>query len=253
MERISFKNSRNKTLIGNLYHSASQAIIIMVHGFTSDKFSKGRFQILAEAFNQAGIAVLTFDLSGCGESDDDSLTVDKEVDDLNSAIGFVLSRGYQKIALYGHSLGSLICLKSWTPIIVTMVLSGALTDAMTYQWDEYFSREQMKELKERGYITIERVNSLRTTVIVYKQMLKDFEEINQKQLLEQVHCPVLIIHGNAINDKEECLLLQKSKKGMKYLPKGSELEVIDGADHRFLEHLDTLKELAKNWYIKHIF
>lgn len=43
LERVLFSNSRNKTLVGHLYPSHSTSIIIMAHGFTSDKFSKGRF------------------------------------------------------------------------------------------------------------------------------------------------------------------------------------------------------------------
>jgi hypothetical protein len=52
MERILFVNSRNKTLAGHLYPSHSQSII-MAHGFTSDKCSKGRFEILANTFNRS--------------------------------------------------------------------------------------------------------------------------------------------------------------------------------------------------------
>jgi pimeloyl-ACP methyl ester carboxylesterase len=252
MERVLFVNSRNKTLVGHLYPSHSQSIIIMAHGFTSDKCSKGRFEILANTFNQSGFNVLTFDFSGCGESDDDSLTVDKEVDDLQAAIQFVKSRGYQKIGLYGHSLGSLICLKSYTPEIETMVLSGALTDAMKYDWDQYFSKKQMMELKEKGCLTIKREGKFRNKIVIDKQMLKDFEEINQPELLKRVKCAVLIIHGNNEKDEEELLLLERSKRGMQYLPKNSKLQIIDGATHSFLEHLDILKHLANHWYVKHM-
>ncbi|WP_044747924.1 hypothetical protein [Bacillus alveayuensis] len=51
MERVLFVNSRNKTLVGHLYPSHSRSIIIMAHGFTSDKCSKGRFEILANCFS----------------------------------------------------------------------------------------------------------------------------------------------------------------------------------------------------------
>lgn len=34
------------------------------------------------------------------------------------------------MALYGHSLGSLICLRAYAPEVATMVLTGALTDTM---------------------------------------------------------------------------------------------------------------------------
>lgn len=65
----------------------------MCHGFMSSRYSKGRFERLSTAFNKSGHSALLFDLSGCGESDDDILTVEKEVDDLKSAIQFVKSKG----------------------------------------------------------------------------------------------------------------------------------------------------------------
>ena len=250
MVRVTFTNSNNLTLVGNLYPSVSVAIIIMCHGFTSNKYSKGRFERLIKAFNKSSFSALAFDFSGCGESDDDSLTVDKEVDDLRSAIIFAKSKGYKRIALYGHSLGSLICLKCYNPEIITMVLSGALTDSMHYNWDEFFTEVQMKELKEKGYITEPTPDDVRKTIVIDKQMLIDFESIDQKELLKNITCPVLIIHGN--NDDEETLLCEISKRGMVLLSEGSKLEIIDGANHSFLEHYDILIDLSNEWFVKHI-
>lgn len=117
MERVTFTNSRNLTLVGNHYKAESESIIIMCHGMLSEKDSRGRAEKLVKAFNESGFNALTFDFSGCGESDDDSVTVSKEIDDLKAAIAYVKERGYKKIALYGHSLGSLICLNCYTPEI----------------------------------------------------------------------------------------------------------------------------------------
>ena len=250
MERVIFNNSEKLTLVGNLYPAVSESIIIMCHGFTSNKYSKGRFERLAKAFNKSGFSALAFDFRGCGESDDDSLTVDKEVDDLRSAIDFAKSKGYKKIALYGHSLGTLICLKCYTPEIITMVLSGALTDSMHYNWDEVFTKEQMQELKEKGYITESIPNEDREKIIIDKQMLIDFESINQRELLKNVTCPVLIIHGN--NEEEEILLCERSKRAMPLLSEDSKLEIIDGANHSFLEYYDILINLANDWFVKYL-
>ncbi|WP_027626368.1 alpha/beta hydrolase [Clostridium lundense] len=245
MERVVFTNSDNLTLVGNLYPSFSDSIIIMCHGFLSNKYSRGRFENLIKAFNKSGFSALAFDFRGCGESDDDRLTVNKEVDDLKSAISFVKSKGYKKIALYGHSLGTLICLKSCTSEIITMVLSGALTDSMNYNWNEFFTKEQMQELKEKGYITEPTPDDE-----VREKILIDFELINQKELLNNIICPVLIIHGN--NDDEEKLLCERSKKALSLLSTDSKLEIIPGANHSFLEHYDILINLANNWFVKHI-
>ena len=250
MERVTFKNSRNLTLVGNLYSSTSESIIVMCHGFMSDKHSKGRFDRLATAFYKSGHSALNFDFSGCGESDDDILTVEKEVDDLKSAIQFVKSIGYKKIALYGHSLGTLICLKNYTPEIITMVLSGALTDSTKYNWYEIFSRNQMQELEEKGYLTEYTPQEVRNKIVVDKRILKDFELINQKELLKNVNCPVLIIHGN--NDEEEKLLYERSKTAMTLLSNVSKLEVIDGANHNFLDHFHIVVKLTTEWFTKHL-
>ena len=249
MERVIFTNSKELTLVGNFYPSVSDSIIIMCHGFISNKYSKGRFERLIKVFNKSGFSALAFDFRGCGESDDDSLTVDKEVEDLKSAIEFAKSKGYKKIALYGHSLGSLICLKCYTPEIITMVLSGALTDSMHYNWKDVFTKEQMEELKEKGYITEPTPEDIREKIIIDKQMLNDFESIDQKKLLKNITCPVLIIHGN--NEDEEILLCEKSKRAMRLLSKDSKLEIIDGANHSFLEHYDILIDLTNEWFIKH--
>jgi pimeloyl-ACP methyl ester carboxylesterase len=75
--------------------------------------------------NTPNCSALASDFSGCGESDDDSLPVAKQVDDLRSAIA--RAQGFQRIGLFGNSLGTLICLRAYSPEIATMILMGAVT------------------------------------------------------------------------------------------------------------------------------
>lgn len=250
MERISFKNSRSLRLVGNLYSSNSKTIIIMCHGFMSDKYSKGRFDKLATAFNKCGFDALVFDFSGCGESDNDSLTIETEVDDLKSAISHVISKGYERIALFGYSLGTLICLKSYIPEIVTMVLLGALTGPMKYNWDEFFTQEQMKELEENGSIIEYISGGTRNKIIIDRKVIEGFELIDQGELLKEVKCPVLIIHGDG--DEEESLLYEKSKVAINLLSTDSRIEVINGATHSFLDYFDMVVKLSTDWIKKHL-
>jgi pimeloyl-ACP methyl ester carboxylesterase len=254
IERIEFANSRKGKLVGDhfkiLLNKMTDAVIIMCHGFTSDRKSKGRFERLSKGFNESGFDALAFDFSGCGESSGEKLTMENETDDLSSAINFVKLLGYKKIALYGHSLGSLICLRAYTPEIITLVLSGALTDSMTYDWEEFYSKEQMAFLKEHGYF-IQQVNSaFRRESKIDKTMLDGFEKINQVELLSRIKCPTLIIHGN--NGKEENQLLERSQRGLKLLPQGSKLEVIDGSSHSQMEHYDELIKVACAWFKKNL-
>jgi pimeloyl-ACP methyl ester carboxylesterase len=68
------------------------------------------------------------------------------------------------------------------------------------------------------------VSQKQRKVIIDKQMLLDFELVDQKKLLTNVKCPVLIMNGDA--DEEERDLYLLSREGMKWLPKGSQLDSI---------------------------
>ncbi|MBU3941755.1 MAG: alpha/beta hydrolase, partial [Nanoarchaeota archaeon] len=195
-----------------------------------------------------GYNILSFDFSGCGESDDDTLTVEKQVDDLNSAIKFVKSKGYQNIGLFGHSLGGLISLKCFTPEIVTMVLWAPVTNKIKYRWDKRYSKEQLQELEDKGYLTLIRDKGVRRKILIDKRMLAYRESIDQKDLLNNVNCPIMIIHGN----KDESVPYTDSQDVIKLLSSDSELEIIDGANHGFYNHLDILIDLTKKWFIKHL-
>ena len=67
MELVTFTNSNNLTLVGNLYPSVSDAIIIMCHGFTSNKYSEERFERLNKAFITCPVLIIH------GNNDDEKI------------------------------------------------------------------------------------------------------------------------------------------------------------------------------------
>jgi len=194
--------------------------------------------------------VLAFDFSGSGESDDDSLTVGKQVDDLNCAIKYVSDKGFKKIGLLGLSLGGLICLKVYSPDknIKTMVLWAPVTAKKENYAEKKFTPEQLQELKEKGYVTRIREKGIRKRIIIDKQMTYDREAVNQKEILSRIDCPVLIIHGN----KDESVPLEDSKSAIQYLNPESKLEIIEGANHDFTEQLDAFITLSTNWFKQYL-
>ncbi|MBI3682310.1 MAG: alpha/beta hydrolase [Acidobacteria bacterium] len=250
VQRVEFRNSRGLRLAGEFYRAGSNSTVVMAHGFTSDRSSSGRFPLFASALNRAGYDALAFDFTGCGESDNETLTMGKQTEDLHAAVQFAYSYGLEHVALLGNSLGGLVCLRAYSPDIVTMVLLGAATGPVHYQWDAYFSPEQMRELRVTGRITIHKTEGARRWVVVERQLLLDFEQIDQPQLLSAVNCPVLLIHGD--DDDEERQLLLRSRQGMEYLPPGSRLEVIQGAGHGFRSHLDAVVQLLLGWVQQHM-
>ena len=244
MEKITFKNSRNKILVGNLSSLKSKSIIILSHALANDKSERGKLDAVTDKLNDSGYNTLAFDSSGCGESDDDTLTIEKQVDDLKSAIEFVKSKGFEKIALFGHSIGGLVSLKAYSPEIKTMVLWSSVTNKVKYQWKDKLSKKQLKELKEKGYFTRTRKNAIREVYHIDKQMLQERESVNQKELLQNINCPVLIIQGT----KDTSIPIEDSKNAMNLLPKGSQLEIVENADHDFTEHVREMVELTNNWF-----
>jgi pimeloyl-ACP methyl ester carboxylesterase len=249
MEKITIKNSRNQNLVGEFYPSSSNSVVIMVHGFTGDKSEFGMFDKIAESLNKNNFNVIKFDFAGCGESDDESLTADKQIEDLQDIIKYVQRKEIKNIALFGQSLGGLISFKCYTPIIKTMVFTAPVTDKVTYPWDKRYSTEQLKELKEKGFITKTRDEGVRKKFIIDKQMLVDRETVNQKELLQNITCPVLIIHGN--DDKH--VSQTDSERAIKLLSKESKLEILEGADHGFKnQYLDKVIELTNDWFNKYL-
>ena len=250
IRKVYFYNSKKQKLAGILEESnKSKDIIIMTHGFTGDK---NVFTAISKNILQNGFNVLRFDFSGCGESEDTSLTIDKQMDDLKSAIKFVKNKGFENIALVGYSLGGLISIKVYDKQIKTIILLAPLTDSRK-DYRKKYSKEQLEELNSKGYITKISKGAIREKVIIDKKIIEFIERgINQRELLSNVKCPVLIIHG----DKDDRVPLEFSKKAIKYLSQDSRLEILKGADHKniFLleNYINSVSKLCINWFKKYL-
>ncbi len=248
VEQITFTNRRGLRLVADHYPAQTDTVVVMAHGYTSHKRWAGRFPYIAAQLNQHGYAALAFDFAGCGDSDDDSLRADKLAQDVHAAVDQARAMGYQRIALWGHSLGARLCLMAKPLWATTMVLSGAGTTPMHYHWPDYYSAEELAELAATGRMTIEAAPGCRRqTQVVEAQMLRDFAEFEQAALLHDLPCPVLIVNGNHPDDAEECALLAGNRQGLHLLPTGSRHTVIEGARHNFADHLPQLAELGVAW------
>lgn len=107
MEKVNFKNSRGLNLIGQLYPNNPDKLIILIHGWCSNK-DRERFFDLANRIESEGYSFLRFDQANCGESEGDEVTIKNNIDDVKSSIAFAKERGYKEIGLIGESLGELL-------------------------------------------------------------------------------------------------------------------------------------------------
>ncbi len=247
MKRVVFKNSRNQSLIGHFYSSKSKSAIIMSHGIGGDKSEDGKFDKIAQSLNESNFNVLTFDFSGFGESCNEIVTLNKMTDDLKSAINFMKLKGYKKIGLFGWSIGGLVSLKCFET--ETMFLWAPITNRINYDWwKKHYSSNQLKELKDEGRIIKIIEKGIRKNIILDYQLVNDLENINQKDLLKNVNCPILIVHGK----KDNSISYTNSEQAIKLLSKDSKLKLIDDADHGFCGYMDIIIKLSKDWFLNHL-
>jgi putative redox protein len=252
MRRVRFTTTRGVSLAGDLHSSSGDVAVVLAHGLGSDRRSRGRFDRIAADLTGLGYAVLAFDFGGCGGSDDEALSVAGEVEDIRSALAFVTSHGYRRHVLYGHSLGSLGCLRAANGTVETMAFSGALTGPMHYHWPDYYAPALLAALERDGTMRIPDVNeNARTSLLLSRQTLLDFEQIDQAVLLDAVRCPVLLVHGDSPRDAEELELLAHSRRGLPRLPAGSRLAVVPGSGHGFdgVYHHE-LRQLVCDWIVE---
>lgn len=247
MEKVNFENSRGLNLAGNYWESDSDAAVIMSHGFTGDKTEWGYFDTVAESLHEAGYNVLTFDFSGSGESNDDPITVEKEVDDLDSAIQYLEEKDHiERIGLYGHSLGGLVSLRNDRPEVEAMVLTSPVTARVEDYGAHRFDNDDTFTYED-GIYTKHRDRGVRDQIPIDEKIIEERREVDQDHLLSDIETPVLIIHGK----QDSVVSLEDSREAVEKLETG-EIRVIEGLDHSYDTHYDQIIENAENWFSQYM-
>jgi pimeloyl-ACP methyl ester carboxylesterase len=250
MARVTFASSQGVELVGTLQEVAPENLVILTHGFSSDRRSRGRFEYISRCLNERGFSTLAFDFGGCGESGDARVCLAREADDLRAAVAYARTLGYSRFALWGNSLGSRVALEVNPEGTWAMVLTGAGTGPVQYHLPDHFSPVQLADAQAQGWFGVPLADGPRAEMIVDAQFLADLTAGDQESLLSAVRCPVLIIHGDG--DAEERLLLQTSRRGLRFLPPGSAIEVLPGARHGFFGYIDRIVALGGVWLDAHL-
>jgi len=88
---------------------ADDVAIVLAHGFTLH-WQHGAVWKVATALNR-GCGVITFDFRGHGRSGGMSTLGDREIRDVDVALGYARELGYQRVATVGFSMGASIVLR----------------------------------------------------------------------------------------------------------------------------------------------
>ncbi|WEL23850.1 alpha/beta hydrolase [Candidatus Nanohalovita haloferacivicina] len=241
MQKVKFENGRGRKLVGNYHEADSDAGIVMSHGFTGDKHEWGYFDKVAEALNEAGYNVLAFDFSGGGESNKSPITAEKEIEDLDAAIEYIRSRDVERVGLYGHSLGGYISLKNYRSEVKAMVLTAPVTSSI-----DLSKKNLLWTVLARLVGRVPSVNywkNKKQLMWIGSKIVDEMKHVDQEELLSEVGCPVLIIHGS----EDEVVDLEDSKKAVEKLEAG-ELKVVEGLTHDYDKNLDEVIEATESWF-----
>jgi alpha-beta hydrolase superfamily lysophospholipase len=244
MQKVNFQNSEGLNLFGALHtpEETTNSAVIISHAFTASKDRK-RLVETAEALANNGITAFRIDFGGCGESDEREITIKNQVDDLKSAISYLKNKGYDRIGLLGESLGGITSILAYDESISTMVLWAPVTKSKI---PTLIQKEEIKEeLNEEGYIIFHKEGR---EFKIPKEYLEERLNVNTKEILQKIKCPVLIIHGDA----DPTLPISDSKEAMQFLSQESQLEIVKSKEHIMDNVLGVVIPKTVSWFNRYL-
>lgn len=142
-EPVAFATTDGVTIRGHLYSTPGpqRKAVIFAHMFPSDQTSWTAF---AREVAATGIAALTFDFRGYGETGD-SREVPKIDRDLSAAVRFLKARDYPQVYLVGASMGGTAALK----VAVAESVAGVVTVSAPVEFQGLDARSDVSNLRLR--------------------------------------------------------------------------------------------------------
>jgi len=255
IEKISFKNSDGKRLVGLVYVPEGKGpfpAVVLIHGLTGGIHEiKNRY--MCDMLMNNGFVALQFDFydkpNNLSEPKIENTNVTQQVKTTKLAIDFVESLPYvekNKIGLTGHSLGGMtvvIYAASKDSRIKALVVQSAVSQFGNSKAIEQFGKE---EVRKKGYIQLEKDWG---NVHINYSFYEDGKKYNVYKEAEKIAFPTLIFHG----DEDESVDFRQSEELIKHIKvKDNKLEIIKGADHCYYNKgtLYIAAELMLDWFNK---
>ena len=245
---ISFSNGRGDRLAGILHLPASvesRAAVLLCHGMDSHKESE-KLARLGRQFAQRGIAALRFDFSYVGESSGkyEELTCTGEAADLAAAHDLLKSRGFERIALFGSSLGGTVALlfAAHGPSLKAIATLAAPLHPERFP-ERLLPAQEIVEWRTRGYGVY---NGRRLNTSLFD----DFATLDMPKQVKEIFCPVLTLHG----DRDEIVPVAEAYELHDCLPALKKLTILTGADHRLSNPADMDRAINETleWLTVHV-
>jgi uncharacterized protein (TIGR00725 family) len=245
---MTFKNKRGRELMGILHlpEREKPPLAVICHGFQRTKTER-KFVFLARELSKEGIAVFRFDFEGCGDSDGDAkeITFSNEVEDLKTAINFVLGNSNldsKRLAIIADSSGSVVAtlFAQNHPLKTLCFWNPALNQRKLLK--KWYDKEEIAALLKKGVI-------IKGKREIGKRYFLENRNKDYTNLISKLSIPILIVHGK---EDEEVPIEESQKIAKKY--KNVILKEIPGADHKFekIIHQEKAIQITKGWLKKYL-
>jgi pimeloyl-ACP methyl ester carboxylesterase len=227
----------------------STNMVIMCHGFTGDKHEGGRFQIAARALNDGGFDALIFDFSGSGDNPRETITLTKQVQDLEDVYNWVKRLGYAKMGTIGLSFGGTTSLLAelperkvavfWAPAFYPSRIITPL-QGFLIRIHAFLKRSPLK-----------RKSSDNEPVLIDHTFMDSINKVNCEVALRNFHTPALIVQGT----EDKVVKPTHSREAISIMPQDEDHKLIEveGASHCFYgEHLDLFIKHSIDWLRRYL-
>ncbi len=230
-ESISFL-SEGERIDGNFSSPCKGApLILMSHGLESSKDGR-KWLFLERRSHREGFATLRFTYRGCGRFGGfEDTTLARRVRDYKAAIDFLESKAsIERLGVIGSSFGGRAAIAAKDRRIKAMALL-----ATPFNLD-------LPIVEKDGRIELESGRVLKS------EFFEDLKRYSTSEDLKAIKCPLLIIHGS----KDEVVPLGDAHEIYKEANEPKRIEILEGGDHTFSDHLERVAEICLDWFRKYL-
>lgn len=205
---------------------------------------------ISEGLVSAGFNVLRFDFSGNGQSEGEfsASSYSKQIAEMKTAASYMDARGVSWLGLAGHSMGAMVALLAAAEMNSVRALCVLAARSSGPTVTDFLGKSQLDELRLSGRVSfMSRGRSLELT----QEFFDDTARYDLRDVAASLRQRVLVVHG----DQDEVIPVDEAYRLQQLKPKGTQLQIISGADHMFSkeEHRQQVSELVAKWFERQAF